>query len=112
MSGVKNDDGKLPYDLLPFDALDEVVKVFQFGAIKYSRRNWEKGFKQHRLEAAILRHMSQHMQGEMFDKESGCLHMAHIVATGLFWLGLYLRGKLVKEKRYGNIQFERQTKVD
>lgn len=105
MSGIKHDDGKLPYDLLPYDALDQIVAVFKYGADKYSRRNWESGFNQERLEAAILRHMSLHMQGEIIDPESGCYHVAHVAANCMFWLGLYLRGKLKKEERYGNFQF-------
>jgi hypothetical protein len=34
--GRKDDQGKLPYHLLPPDALEEVVKVLRFGANKYS----------------------------------------------------------------------------
>ncbi|HKE56465.1 MAG TPA: dATP/dGTP diphosphohydrolase domain-containing protein [Pyrinomonadaceae bacterium] len=41
--GVKKDLGKLRWSLLPWDALEEVVKVLMFGASKYADRNWEKG---------------------------------------------------------------------
>ena len=57
LEGKKFDDGKLPYDLLPGDAIEEIVKVLQFGAVKYGERNWEKGMKWNRPFAALMRHM-------------------------------------------------------
>lgn len=36
MEGRKDDQGKLPYHLLPSDAIEEIVKVLQFGAEKYT----------------------------------------------------------------------------
>jgi Domain of unknown function (DUF5664) len=89
--GVKHDQGKLPYHLLPFDAVDDVVGVLQYGANKYGERNWEKGMELERIEAAIGRHFSLHMQGELCDQESHLKHMAHIAANALFWLALHKR---------------------
>ena len=33
--GLKFDDGKLRYDLLPFSVIDELVNILTFGAAKY-----------------------------------------------------------------------------
>ena len=92
-SQVKQDEGKLRYDLVPFDALDEVVKVLTFGIKKYPNpeENWRvvsepKDLK--RYEAALLRHMSEHMQGRQYDDETGLLHMAHIATNALFIIAL------------------------
>ena len=36
---VKHDSSKLPWDLLPYDAIEDIVKVLQYGAKKYSAHN-------------------------------------------------------------------------
>ena len=38
-AGVKFDGGKLRYDLIPHDALEQFVRVLTYGAEKYSRRH-------------------------------------------------------------------------
>lgn len=75
--GVKHDDGKLRWDLLPPDALDEVVRVYTLGALKYGDRNWEKGMRWGRIFAAIMRHLWAWWRGERFDPETGITHLAH-----------------------------------
>lgn len=42
-AGVKFDQGKPGYELLPDDALAAIQKVLDFGAKKYAARNWELG---------------------------------------------------------------------
>lgn len=95
---VKQDSGKLRYDLLPFDAVDEVVRVLNYGVNKYPKpeENWRhKSSKEDikRYEAALLRHMSLHMQGELIDLESGLPHIAQIATNALFIIAL--------RKKYG-----------
>lgn len=75
--GVKFDEGKPRFDLLPPDALNEVARVFTMGAAKYADRNWEKGMDWGRVYAATHRHMGAFWGGEQFDAESGLLHTAH-----------------------------------
>ena len=82
-NGMKFDGEKPDYSLVPFGALDEVVKVLTYGAKKYDRFNWEK-VERHRYEAAALRHISAYMQGEKFDPETGINHMAHAVCSLMF----------------------------
>ena len=77
--GIKLDDKKNRYDLLPYDALDEVVKVYTYGAKKYEVNNWRKGFRFGRIFAAMMRHLVAYWRGEDKDKESGLLHLAHAV---------------------------------
>lgn len=91
--GIKNDDGKLPWDLLPWDAVQEVVKILLFGMKKYDARNWEKGFKYSRLYAALQRHLVAWFQfGEDTDPESGYSHLAHAGCCVLFLLAFIVRG--------------------
>lgn len=90
--GVKHDQGKPDWTLLPFDALEEVVKVLDFGAQKYSRDNWQK-VEPHRERygAAALRHFVAWFNGETIDKESGRHHLACAVCCLLFLLWHDLR---------------------
>lgn len=75
--GVKYDGNKLRFDLLPFDALIEVVKVYTFGALKYLPDNWRKGLKWSRVFGALCRHSIAWFLGEEKDVETGIHHMAH-----------------------------------
>lgn len=75
--GVKYDAGKNRWDLLPFRALDEVVKVYTYGAQKYDDHNWRKGMRWGRVIAALFRHTTAWLRGEQVDAESGLHHLAH-----------------------------------
>ncbi len=75
--GKKFDDNKNRYDLVPPEALDQVVQVWTYGAIKYDDRNWENGIKWGRLFGAIMRHLWAFWRGEDNDPESGMSHLAH-----------------------------------
>jgi hypothetical protein len=90
--GKKFDTDKLPYDLLPGDAIEEIVKVLQFGAVKYGERNWEKGMRWNRPFAALMRHMWAWWKGEEKDPETGLSHLAHAGCCILFLLSYTLRG--------------------
>lgn len=76
-SAVKGDAGKLRYDLVPAYALEQVVRVYTVGAIKYEDRNWEKGMSWGRIFAALMRHSWSFWRGEENDPEDGIPHMAH-----------------------------------
>lgn len=89
--GRKDDSGKLPFELLPHDALTEVTKVLRFGANKYAARNWEKGMNWSRPYAALMRHMWAWWRGEDFDSETGVSHLAHAACCVLFLLSFHLR---------------------
>ena len=81
--GIKFDGEKPDYSLVPFGALDEVVKVLTYGANKYDRFNWEH-VEAIRYQAAALRHISSYQQGEKFDPETGINHLAHAICSLLF----------------------------
>ena len=75
--GYKADHGKLRYDLVPADALEDLVEIFTFGANKYADRNWEAGMAWGRVFAAVMRHLWAFWRGESIDRESGLPHTAH-----------------------------------
>jgi hypothetical protein len=77
--GIKHDNGKPDLSMVSYDLMEEVAYVRMFGAQKYSRDNWKKGFKITRSCAAALRHIMLFLAGETNDQESGRPHLAHAV---------------------------------
>ena len=96
---IRHDEGKTNWSLMPFEALEEINKVLEFGATKYSANNWQEGtgFKYSRVLNSLLRHVFAFMRGEDKDPESGLSHMAHAGCNVLFIL-YYLK----KKARYAN----------
>jgi len=90
--GMKFDAGKLDYTLVPWDGLEEIVKVLAFGAQKYDRDNWRKvEFAQTRYLAAAFRHLAAYNMGEKTDSETDISHLAHAGCCLLFLLALEKR---------------------
>ena len=75
--GVKYDQGKIPWHMLPRDALEEVIAIFQMGAAKYGEGNWLQGLPWLRVWDAAQRHLWAWRSGEDLDPESGRSHLAH-----------------------------------
>jgi hypothetical protein len=77
--GLKYDEAKTRWDLLPMNALEEVAKVYSFGCQKYEAWNWRKGLTFSRCYAAVMRHLyAWWWKGETIDPESGCHHLASV----------------------------------
>lgn len=77
MSGTKHDQGKPDYTYISVELLDTMAAVRAFGAKKYSRSNWKRGFKVTRSLAAALRHIFAFLSGQTNDPESGLPHLGH-----------------------------------
>jgi hypothetical protein len=83
--GIKYDEGKPRYALVPWEQFEEVVKVITFGSKKYNDYNWQKLENPHdRLFSASVRHMVKWKSGELLDDETGINHLAHAVCSLLF----------------------------
>lgn len=95
---VKFDDNKPRWGLLPWEGINEVVKIFTFGAKKYGDYNWAKhnGLSWSRVFDALMRHLFAWYTGEDIDPESKKSHLAH-AACGVLFLLFYS----VKRDRYG-----------
>lgn len=87
--GLKLDEGKTRYDLLPAASLEHVAQVLTFGAKKYAPDNWRKvdGWRW-RYYRAALGHLLAWWRGEKLDQESGLPHLAHAACCVLFLLEL------------------------
>lgn len=81
--GLRYDQGKARYDLLPADGIHELVLVYTKGAQKYADRNWELGMPWSKVIAPLLRHTFAWMRGERVDPETGLHHMAHVAWNAL-----------------------------
>jgi hypothetical protein len=89
---MKFDDGKRDWSLLPYDSIEEIAKVLEFGKIKYAAWNWTEGggFKYTRVFNATMRHLLAFMRGEDRDPDSGLSHIAHVGCNVLFLLHFIL----------------------
>jgi Domain of unknown function (DUF5664) len=85
---VKADSGKPDWSLVPFEALEEIVKVLEFGKNKYGAYNFAsgEGLKYTRLLSAAMRHLFAFTRGEDKDPESGLSHIAHLGCNVIFLL--------------------------
>lgn len=83
--GLKFDQDKPDFSLLPMSTLTGIVKVLGFGAKKYGRGNWKllKNGKD-RYSAAMMRHFTAWQSGESIDEESGLSHLYHMGCCLLF----------------------------
>ena len=83
--GVKNDDNKPDWSLLPMSTLEGVVKVLMFGEKKYSRDNWQKvDNAKNRYFSALMRHLVKYLDGVKTDDESGLSHLDHALCCLIF----------------------------
>lgn len=84
-SGLKDDGGKLMWHLLPWKAVEGMIKVLTFGALKYSPQGWRTvpNAKEMYL-SAMMRHIRALSAGEVVDPESGLRHIDHIVTNACF----------------------------
>lgn len=86
MAGRKDDLGKPTWALLPFDAVEEVVRVLDYGAQHYGAHNWRRGIAYSRLLSAAFRHLAAFARGRRTDPATGRHHLAHAVCELLFLL--------------------------
>jgi len=85
--GVKHDQEKERYDLVPVLALEEVAKVLTAGAMKYDDENWRKvpnGTR--RYFSAAQRHLAWVRKGQTHDQETKLHHYAHAITNLMFLL--------------------------
>jgi len=85
-TAVKYDSGKTDWSLMPFEAVEEINKVLEFGARKYAAHNWTQGdgFRYTRVLSSLFRHLFAWSRGEDLDPESGLSHLAHAGCNVIF----------------------------
>lgn len=83
--GIKYDEHKPRWSLLPLKAVEEIVKVLTFGATKYEENSWQnlEDFND-RYFSALIRHLTKWQSGENYDDESGLHHLSHAACNIIF----------------------------
>jgi hypothetical protein len=88
----KHDQNKPNWDDLPWEIVEMWVKVLDYGAQKYGRRNWQncKSEDLYRYSSAMIRHYKAWKTGEKLDPESGLPHLAHVITNAgfLIWFDI------------------------
>ena len=84
--GLRYNNGKPRFDLLPPEALQALAEHYGKGAEKYAARNWERGMDWCKCFASLERHAWAWMGGEDIDPENGSHHMIAVAwnAMALF----------------------------
>ena len=78
-NGVKRESNKNRgrFDLIPYEALEELAKWYEAGAIKYGDRNWEKGVDVQDCTNRMIRHAIK--AGNGFMDEGPFAHYAAVI---------------------------------
>lgn len=82
--GVRYNADKLRWSLVDFDALEDMVRVLEFGAKKYADNNWKNGLKTTEICESMIRHLTAYLRGENDDPESNLPHTGHILCNAMF----------------------------
>lgn len=101
--GVKYDENKTLYSLVPPHALEAVAKNLTVGLQKYKEvDNWKKvPDAESRYLNALYRHLEAHRKGEIYDTENidpTTTHMSAVAVNSLFLLELMLNPTLKLNK--------------
>lgn len=81
----RHNKGKPKWSLIHWASLIPLVRVLEFGALKYGKDNWTKGLKDEETLESLSRHLFALMDGEEIDEESGISHIGHIMANAMFY---------------------------
>ena len=88
-AGLKHDQGKPRYSLIPSSALASIVDVLEYGATKYAPDGWKHVENaRERYYNASMRHIQSWWHGEKLDDETGLPHLAHAACCLMFLLWL------------------------
>lgn len=88
--GKRFNKGKLKWSLVSFKALEPMVQVLMFGALKYDLWNWTKGLKYTEICDSLQRHLIAFLNGEDNDSESKLSHVGHIMCNAMFLSYMFL----------------------
>lgn len=81
---MKNVNGKVPYDLIPVESMEQFARAMEHGALKHRKDDWREGHGMpwSWLIGACIRHTFALLRGQDLDPDSGLHHGAHIMCCG------------------------------
>lgn len=77
-------EGKPQWSLVSFKDIEPMVRVLEYGCIKYDAHNWKKGLPVTETLDSLMRHVIALLHGEDNDPESGLPHIGHIQCNAMF----------------------------
>lgn len=88
ISGGEKGQKKARFHLIPSEFLWALAEHYGIGAVKYTPRNWERGYAWSLTVDAMERHWTQFKLGERVDPETGSHHLVaaawHVIALFIF----------------------------
>lgn len=74
--------------LIPWDALEQVCRVFMYGTVKYQRDNYKisPGLPLEGYIQSIWRHTVSYLKGDLLDEDSKLPNLAHIACNAFMYL--------------------------
>ena len=81
--GLKFDQEKTMWQLVPWDCVKGVAEILTFGAKKYAPNSWQE-IEEERYFGAMMRHWIAMQEGEKLDSESGMPHAYHFLTNAMF----------------------------
>lgn len=89
---------KAPMSCVPASLTVNAAPVFALGARKYGRYNWrDYPIQEKAYIEALERHLLAYKDGQELDPESGCSHLAHIIAGAGIVLDALACGTLIRD---------------
>ena len=80
---MKKDMGKLRMELVPVSAIESLARVLTYGANKYEPEGWRE-VEPERYVGALLRHLCAYLKGQVYDHESGLMHIEQVLCNAAF----------------------------
>ena len=69
---ARYNQGKIQYNLIPPYPLEQLGKLFTYGATKYAPNNWKKGLLWTKVLDSAMRHLEAFRAGEDYDYDRNC----------------------------------------
>lgn len=89
---LRYNTGKSKLSYTPVALMEGASRAMVYGATKYERNNWRKGFPQTEVMDCLLRHAMAWLEGQDCDEESQLHHFDHIAANVAFLLHMQKTG--------------------
>ena len=90
---LRYNSGKPKWSQIHYKSLEPMIKVLEYGESKYNKKNWQVGLDLVEIQESMQRHLAAVMDGELYDKESGELHIGHIMSNCMFWVYHFNKNK-------------------
>ena len=92
---IKADKGKPKLHLVPWEIVNAIAEVREYGVRKYGDKESWKSVEAERYVDALLRHTIAFAKDPAgLDRESGLPHIAHVACNVAFLCEFYKEGKL------------------